>query len=401
MISSSFNSTDDKMDDGDDYATQHLLQGRSEEEIDALFSGKENMINPDSAQDKDEEELVEMPGNPEELSKEAQEYIELKENEILHPEGDEKKQEVKKEMKVFDNESVDDDMDDIMHDDEEELDASLVNFPVKEASKEWIRTEKLKLVKQIDEDDGDKDGQVQGFVYDDVISAALSGSEDDLEDDIVDDINAVDAQGADDSLELEFIDTVNEDKSRNQTSASINSNSSHVKETVNSRPQEEPEKRGLLQCNGSYVDSEVIYWRIVPGDITYESPITPHHGEHHDRYLSFTYDAGGWNNIRMGLECMIVMAHAMGRTLIVPPQDHLYLLTAQHKDHPLAADSHDEMQFEDFFDLDLLKSHQGFHMMSMQEFLLKEGCSGGLHGVLPPKNDSALWGAALWAYLDK
>ena len=43
------------------------------------------------------------------------------------------------------------------------------------------------------------------------------------------------------------------------------------------------EKRGLLYCNGSLVDSEVIYWKIVPGDITYESPITPHHGEHHDR----------------------------------------------------------------------------------------------------------------------
>ena len=30
----------------------------------------------------------------------------------------------------------------------------------------------------------------------------------------------------------------------------------------------------------------------VPGDRTYESPITPHHGLHHDRYISFEYDHG-------------------------------------------------------------------------------------------------------------
>ena len=33
----------------------------------------------------------------------------------------------------------------------------------------------------------------------------------------------------------------------------------------------------------------------------------------------------------MGLECMIVLAHAFGRTLVVPPQQHLYLLGKQHK----------------------------------------------------------------------
>ena len=33
----------------------------------------------------------------------------------------------------------------------------------------------------------------------------------------------------------------------------------------------------------------------------------------------------------MGLECMIVLAHAFGRTLVVPPQQHLYLLGQAHK----------------------------------------------------------------------
>jgi hypothetical protein len=158
--------------------------------------------------------------------------------------------------------------------------------------------------------------------------------------------------------------------------------------------------KGILVCNGERIDSEVIYWKIVPHDSDYESPITPHHENHEDRYLSFEYDQGGWNNVRMSLESLIVVAHAMGRTLVVPPQQHLYLLGAQHKD-PHDKEAHDEMGFDDFFDLNLLKSHHGFHMMSMQEFLEKEAVTGGLKGVLPPQNSSQIWGQALWNYLTK
>jgi hypothetical protein len=43
------------------------------------------------------------------------------------------------------------------------------------------------------------------------------------------------------------------------------------------------ERKGNLICNGQKVDSELIYWKIVPGDDTFESPFTPHHGEHHDK----------------------------------------------------------------------------------------------------------------------
>jgi hypothetical protein len=38
------------------------------------------------------------------------------------------------------------------------------------------------------------------------------------------------------------------------------------------------ERRGKLICDGKEVDSEIIYWKIVPGDKEFESPITPHHG---------------------------------------------------------------------------------------------------------------------------
>ena len=64
--------------------------------------------------------------------------------------------------------------------------------------------------------------------------------------------------------------------------------------------------------------------------------------DHHDKYISFEYDNGGWNNIRMGMECVLVIAHALGRTLVIPPQQHLYLLGQKHKDaHD--KDAHDEM----------------------------------------------------------
>ena len=32
------------------------------------------------------------------------------------------------------------------------------------------------------------------------------------------------------------------------------------------------------------------------------------------------------------MECLIVIAHAMGRTLVIPPPQHLYLLALEHKD---------------------------------------------------------------------
>ena len=145
------------------------------------------------------------------------------------------------------------------------------------------------------------------------------------------------------------------------------------------------EKRGTLTCHGKEVDSEIIYWRKVRGDRHYESPITPHHDLHHDRYLTFEYDHGGehiyimmfliytfiwiayllfdvilsgWNNVRMGMECLLVFAHATGRTVVIPPAQHLYLLRKTHKDKH-ETEEHDEMGFEDFFDLDILKNHLG------------------------------------------
>ena len=83
---------------------------------------------------------------------------------------------------------------------------------------------------------------------------------------------------------------------------------------------------------------------------------------------------------------------------MLPPQQHLYLLYASHKDKndkkPNAATG-----FEDFFDIDLLQTHHGFHVIQMKDFLVNEAVTGGLHNILPPKNSSKLWGRELWKYM--
>lgn len=155
------------------------------------------------------------------------------------------------------------------------------------------------------------------------------------------------------------------------------------------------EKKGQLTCNGVPTDSEVIYWKVVPGDITYESPISPHRGQHGDKYLTFEYDKSGWNNMRMAMECLLVVAHATGRTIVVPPPQHLYLLSVKHTHK---GEVHFKTGFEDFYDLDLLRSHRGLHLLHMEEFLAIEGVTGRLKGKLPPDNSTQAWGQRLWKY---
>ena len=182
---------------------------------------------------------------------------------------------------------------------------------------------------------------------------------------------------------------------------SSSSSSSRVKHDDKKLEDSAATQRGLLFCDGKQVDSEVIYWKRVPGDDTYESPITPHHKDHSEKYITFEYDHGGWNNVRMGIESLVVFAHAVGRTIVFPPQQQLYLLGKKHQDKD-DKEPHNVMGFEDFYDIDLLKSHKGLHAMEMKDFLTKEACSGRLKGgKLPPDNNSEAYGPTLWTYIQQ
>ncbi len=45
-----------------------------------------------------------------------------------------------------------------------------------------------------------------------------------------------------------------------------------------------------------------------------------------DKYITFEPDVGGWNNIRMQMETVLVFAAATGRTLVIPPEQAMVLL---------------------------------------------------------------------------
>ncbi|KAJ8604112.1 hypothetical protein CTAYLR_001779 [Chrysophaeum taylorii] len=145
--------------------------------------------------------------------------------------------------------------------------------------------------------------------------------------------------------------------------------------------------RGTLTCDGRFVDSELIYWRDVPADRALErAPYKRPGGE--EQFLTFEYDAGGWNNIRMGVECMLVFAHVTGRTIVLPPAQQLYLVSKEFEKRRafgLAA----------FLNVTLLSSHRGWKTRPMPEFLADVVRS---KGVEPPAQSK---GPALWGFMKR
>ncbi len=77
-----------------------------------------------------------------------------------------------------------------------------------------------------------------------------------------------------------------------------------------------------------FARKEMVYWSDVPSDAKYVSPFKKNNDANNGptQYMTFEPDGGGWNNIRMAMETVVVMAHAMGRTLVLPPAQGMYLL---------------------------------------------------------------------------
>jgi len=78
-----------------------------------------------------------------------------------------------------------------------------------------------------------------------------------------------------------------------------------------------------------YAEKEMSFWSDIPSDAMYKSPFLGEKGYvggEDEKFLTFEPDHGGWNNIRMAMETALVMAHAMGRTLVLPPEQRFYLL---------------------------------------------------------------------------
>jgi len=135
---------------------------------------------------------------------------------------------------------------------------------------------------------------------------------------------------------------------------------------------------------------EMVYWEDIPIDNKFISPLQK---EGKKQYLTFESDHGGWNNIRMAMETVMTMAVAMGRTLVLPPEQHMYLLDK-------GSSQRSYFSFAHFFEMDLIsQEHTALEVISMDEFLKLEGLSGNLRDiktgeiVFPPNNRTNYDGA--------
>ena len=87
------------------------------------------------------------------------------------------------------------------------------------------------------------------------------------------------------------------------------------------------------------------------------------------------------------METAVAMAHAMGRTLVMPPEQKMYLLGKKDKH------SKNTLSFEDFYHFDSVAvEHAGVEVISTEEFLEREIMSGNIRHpqtrdfMHPPQN---------------
>jgi len=106
------------------------------------------------------------------------------------------------------------------------------------------------------------------------------------------------------------------------------------------------------------------------------------------------------------METVLVLAHAMGRTLVLPPQQGIYLLEKRDDKGKHKA----SFTFNDFFHLDQIAAEEkGLKIISMEEFLTRMGTSGKLIStstgqvLVPPDDGRVDWNnhglGRLWEYL--
>jgi len=92
-------------------------------------------------------------------------------------------------------------------------------------------------------------------------------------------------------------------------------------------------------------------------------------------YLAFDSDAGGFNNLRMSFEFFVDVAHATGRTLVLPPPESINLIdrgprTYRNKSDRGFRDAKTVTDYGDLWEIPELK--RSIPVISAQEFYLRE-----------------------------
>jgi hypothetical protein len=140
----------------------------------------------------------------------------------------------------------------------------------------------------------------------------------------------------------------------------------------------------------------VRFWnrRFFPEDC-YESPLRPAMKEKtpwdKQKYVVFEPDWGGWNNIRMAAETVMIFAHATGRTLVMPPTMKFYLLDLN------AAPEDNFSTFGDYFDLRKLR--ESITIITSLEFIEHVAKPGMLK--IPYPTDIDMTSRRLFEYWEK
>lgn len=139
---------------------------------------------------------------------------------------------------------------------------------------------------------------------------------------------------------------------------------------IDKTPAVKDAKRGSIQCDIN-VDS-LAYWNDPQGSHDIDHFKSPFAADGKDKYITYSSDRGGWNNVRMEFEIVAVLAAALGRTLVLPPKEIHYLLHADKKNMYRGV--------TDFYNLDSELLKKRLKIMSFKEFIEKEG---GPNGRLP------------------
>jgi hypothetical protein len=138
---------------------------------------------------------------------------------------------------------------------------------------------------------------------------------------------------------------------------------------------------------------EMVYWEDIPSDNQHVSPLKR---PGVTQYLTFEPDAGGWNNIRMAMETVLALSFAMGRTLVLPPEQPMYLL---RKAGQGGKEQRNTFSFNHFFHMEAIHNeHPGLDIITMKEFLEKEAMAGNFRKAngkvtFPPGNKTDWDGA--------
>jgi len=138
---------------------------------------------------------------------------------------------------------------------------------------------------------------------------------------------------------------------------------------------------------------DIIYWNDIVSDSNFTSPL-----HDNNKYLTFEPDPSGWNNCRMGYETIVVMAHAMGRTLVLPPEGKFPMLKNDKRPEKKSFFS-----FADFYHMESLdREHAGLDVISMEEFLTRQ-YKETEEVIKPPGGGKRNWDRdqlnLLWQYL--